>query len=184
MTRLYKKTERFVVNYFSKRGYDRHIKHLKRTVYWVKKLKPNADEALQIAAVAHDMGHARRHRTMHIEIKEKGFVNKSLLKRHQKESSEIIGDFLKEQGADPKLIKRVKNLVIKHEEGGTRDQNLLKDADSISFFENNIKHFFNDVEKFGKPKVRQKIEWMYNRISSRKAKRIAKKWYEKAMREL
>jgi hypothetical protein len=39
------------------------------------------------------------------------------------------------------MIERVMMLVSKHEVGGNDDQNLLKDADAISFLENQIDVF-------------------------------------------
>lgn len=75
-------------------------------------------------------------------------------------------------------------LVSKHEEGGNADQNLLKDADSISFFENNVPIFLNIAKKIGKEKVKQKFDWMYNRITSKKAKQISEKWYKEAIKDL
>ena len=55
----------------------------------------------------------------------------------------------------------------------------------VSFFENNVQFFLpNKVEEFGKEKVKQKFDWMYNRISSEKAKQIVKAWYEKAIKDL
>ena len=69
----------------------------------------------------------------------------------------IIEEFLRKQGANPEIIDRVKMLVSKHEEGGNADQNLLKDADSISFFENNVPIFLNLAKKIGREKVKQSL---------------------------
>jgi len=76
-------------------------------------------------------------------------------------------------------------LISKHEEGGNDDQNLLKDADSISFFENNVPLFLTKhVSEVGKEKVKEKFDWMFNRITSEKAKQIARQWYEEAIKKL
>jgi len=91
---------------------------------------------------------------------------------------------LKKQSADEKLISRVKHLISKHEEGGDEDQNLLKDADSISFFENNVESFLTKKDELGKEKVKEKFDWMFKRITSEKAREIARKWYEKALKDL
>jgi len=80
------------------------------------------------------------------------------------------------------LVNRVKMLVSRHEEGGNDDQNLLKDADSISFFENSIPIFLaQHVNESGKDLVKKKFSWMYDRISSEKAKQIVRGWYENAI---
>jgi len=104
---------------------------------------------------------------------------------HAERGAEIIAEFLKNEGAEEKLIERVKMLVSKHEEGGNQDSNLLKDVDSVSFFENNIPAFLNiNVSKRGKEKVKKKFDWMFNRITSKKAKEIAGPWHEDAIKKL
>jgi len=183
MTGLFSKVKKFVEESFRKCGFKEQIKHLERTVYWVKKLKPNADEAFLIAAFAHDIETAFAWKKLQKNYKPK-FVDKSQLKKHQKEGAEIIGEFLKNQGANPEMVKRVKMLISKHEEGGNEDQTLLRDADSISFFENNVGIFLKIAKKAGKERVKQKFDWMYNRITSKKAKDIAKPWYWKAISDL
>lgn len=184
MTKLFDEVKQFVGESFKRCGYKEHIKHLKRTVYWVKKLKSNTDEALLIAALSHDIGTVYRWKKIQKELHQMKFTDKKLIERHQKECARIIEKFLRKQGADLKIIDRVKMLVSKHEEGGNPDQNLLKDADSISFFENNIPIFLNMAKKIGKEKVKQKFDWMYNRITSEKARKIVKKWYNKAIKDL
>ncbi|MBW2963519.1 HD domain-containing protein [Candidatus Woesearchaeota archaeon] len=183
--KFYNKVEKYVVETFTKAGKSEQIKHFLRTAHWIKELKTNADEALLIAAVAHDIERGFRGDDMFYMKKSKGFTSEEFLRPHQERGAEIISNFLKEQGADEKLIKRVKHLVSKHEEGGDNDQNLLKDADSISFFENNVNTFLNKkVKEVGKEKVKSKFDYMFDRITSDKAKEICRKWYEKALKNL
>ena len=184
MAELFDEVKRFVKESFEKCGYKEHIKHLERTVYWVKKLKPDADEALLIAAFSHDIGTAYRWKKIQKELHQRKFTDKEFIERHQKECARIIEEFLEKQDANSEIIDRVKMLVSKHEEGGNADQNLLKDADSISFFENNIPIVLNMAKEIGKEKVKQKFDWMYNRMTSEKARRIVKKWYDKAIKDL
>ena len=92
---------------------------------------------------------------------------------------------MREAKNSSEIIERVKMLVSRHEEGGNDDQNLLKDADSVSFFETNISLFLTKhVQDVGKEKVREKFDWMYNRITSEKAKQIARPWYKEAIKNL
>lgn len=185
MSKLYDLVEQFVVASFIKVDLKNSITHFKRTAYWVKQLKPNADEALLIAAVAHDIERAFKEQKILKEQEGHGFTNKDFLRHHEEKGSEIIEDFLKKQNARDEIIKRVKMLVSRHETGGNEDQNILKDADSISFFENNISHFLNSkLQEAGKEKVREKFSWMFNRITSDKAKKIAKPWYDQAIKDL
>ena len=52
MSELYNKAEQFVKGSFTKKGKTYQIKHFVRTAYWIKQLKPNADEALLILLTA------------------------------------------------------------------------------------------------------------------------------------
>jgi hypothetical protein len=182
-TELFKQVKEFVNSSFNHKG----INHFEQTVYWVKKLKPDADEALLIAAYAHDIQRAFRGSQIEKAIKKskKGFNDKKLMKLHQEKGAEIMGKFLEKEGADKNLIERVKHLISRHEWGGDDNQNLLKDADSLSFFECNIEHFIKiKAREMGKDKVKAKFDWMYERITSPKAKKIAKPIYQKAIKDL
>ncbi|MBI2631520.1 DUF4202 family protein [Candidatus Pacearchaeota archaeon] len=184
MSELYDKVERFVeVSYSGKFG----MVHFKRTVYWVKQLKPDADEAMLIAAIAHDIERAFREEgsKQMQRIKSSGMKDEDFLKYHQEKGAEIIEEFLIKNNANLKLVERVKTLISKHEVGGSDDENILKDADSISFFENNVDHFLTEyVSKLGKEKIKEKFDWMFNRITSNNAKKIAKPWYNNGINNL
>ncbi len=183
---LYQDVENFVVDSFTKSGDVKGIPHFKRTVYWLKKLKPAADEAMLIAAIAHDIDRAFRAGTIRLIIQfDKGFKDDFFLIDHPKKGAEITGNFLEKQGADEELISRVKMLVSKHEVGGNRDQNLIKDADSISFFENNAEHFATKLTRdISRAKVKEKLDWMFERITFQDAKKLAEPWYKKAINKL
>ena len=150
--------------------------HLQITADCVKELKPKADVALIIAALSHDIdrGFVKRH------IAEDQFNKQPYLKDHQESSANIISEFLRKNDADEELVKRVWHLVSKHEEGGDEDQNILKDADSLSFFRG------RNVESIARnhPEIplKPKIAWLYERITSDKAKELAKPLYEKALK--
>jgi hypothetical protein len=184
---IYKEVEQFVIDSFTKAGDDLGIKHLLRTVHWIRVLRPDADEALLISAVAHDIERCfRDHQNYHhINKSDKGFKSDEHLAHHQKEGARIIEEYLQKIHADKKIIERVNMLVSQHEVGGNDDQNLLKDADSLSFFENNVNHFVNKkVGETSKEKVKEKFDWMFDRITSEKAKQIAQVWYGNAIKKL
>jgi len=104
---------------------------------------------------------------------------------HQEEGAKIISEFLRDNEYDEDGIQRVYKMVNHHEEGGDEESDLIKDADSLSYFETNaMKHAQEMPKKLGERKVRRKIEWMYSRITSDKAKEIAKQSYEAALRLL
>lgn len=181
----------FVYQEFSKANREDHLEHLERTVHWVKELRPEADDALLIAAYSHDIQHAKRwqkedkQETGNEEPKKIDFTDKDKLEKHQAEGAEIIADFLKERGAPEQIVQDVKELIERHEWGGTERQDILKDADSLSFFENNVESFLEKVGKtFREEDVSKKFNWMYERISSDQAREIAKPWYEEALKKM
>lgn len=157
--------------------------HFDRTVYWLKKLRPTADEAFLISAIAHDIERAFREDKSGFDNRG-SFKDEKWLLMHSNKGAEILEKFLKEQGAKEGIIERVKHLVLGHETGGDEEQNLLKDADSLSFVENNAPIFFLRIDKLGYDRVKEKFDWMYNRISSAKAKELAKPFYDKIVLEL
>lgn len=182
---VYNQTKKFVINSFDQAGKPAQIKHLLRTVYWLKKLKPGADEALLVSAVAHDIERAFRQKDMLEKLAETGSANIEFYRLHEERGAEIMTDFIKKQKVDDNFIKRVKELISRHEEGGNGDQNLLKDADSVSFFENNVSVFIDKaIEENKKKRTKRKFDWMFNRITSKKAKQIARPLYEKAVKAL
>ncbi len=75
------------------------VKHLVRTAYWVRYLKPDADEALLLAAVSHDIERASRHDHMlrTLNTSADGFMDKEFLEKHQRIGAKMMADFLSEQ---------------------------------------------------------------------------------------
>lgn len=179
---IYNKVEQFVFDSFDKE-IDRQ--HLIQTVYWLKELCPEADEVLLVAAIAHDIERAYRKKDLLEKKVSVGFANIEFYRLHEERGAEIIANFLKQEKVDNAFIKRVRFLISRHEEGGNDDQNFLKDADSISFFEIYVPLFLEKVIfVIGKEKTKEKFDWMFNRISSEKAKEIVQPIYEKAISDL
>jgi len=186
-TDTYKRVELFIVDKFKAAGDGVGKNHVLRTVHWLRELKPDADEALLIAAVAHDVERALRDHASYDKVTrhEKGFRSEEHLTYHQEEGARIIGEYLGQIGADARTIERVKELVSRHEIGGDEDQNLLKDADSISFFENVVEFFLTKkVNEAGRKKVKDKLDWMYGRITTDRARTLAKQQYAESIKEL
>lgn len=149
---------------------DFELNHAQATLNWTLRLKPDADEALQIAALAHDMERA-------ITGMQETFILKNLIniddlqKQHALRSAKIISNLLKKYEYDEATIKKVYDLVAKHEIGGGEEADILRDANSIAFFDGNADSYFN---MNGPEKTKQKLRWMYQRLSP-KAKLIVKK---------
>jgi hypothetical protein len=180
MSSLYQKTEEFINQ---TTGGNRH---LERTVYWLKQLEPRASEAMMIAALSHDIERFFRDVNYDkISGHDKGYQSEDHLLHHQEGGAKIMNQFLEEQGAEAELIKKVYSLISKHEVGGDDDQNLIKDADSLSFLENNIDLFLEEqIRKTSKEKVKDKFAWTFNRITGEKARKLAQPFYDEAIRKL
>jgi len=176
---LYQEIKHFIATSF---GANKSMAHFERAVYWIKYLSGRDNNlAYKIAAYSHDIERAFRDssKVKSAEESSNGFLDEEMLRIHQNTGAKIIKDKLFELGAESDLINQVYKMIQKHEEGGSSDQNLMMDADSISFFENNAEHFVKKfLPKLGKEKIQDKFDWMYNRIKSNKAKRIAKPMYE------
>ncbi|MBT7902618.1 DUF4202 family protein [Candidatus Woesearchaeota archaeon] len=139
-------------------------KHAQGTKNWILKLRPDADFALQIAALAHDI--------------ERGFYKKSKedvkdynkhKAEHAKRSAQVISDILVKHKFDEIFVKRVAKLILLHEVGGNPESNDLRDSDSISFFEDNLEQYF---EKFGTETTIKKIKYMFGRMNNQHKKHL------------
>ncbi|MDD3006515.1 MAG: DUF4202 family protein [Candidatus Pacebacteria bacterium] len=168
------KVKEFVVE-----SYGKENLHLTRTLYWVKEMEPDASEELLIAACSHDI-----ERALNLESKNKErFNTEEEMEKHQTESGKIIFDFLVKEGYDLEKAKRVQELIAKHEVGGDAEQDMLKDADSLSWLEVSApKHIGKAI--FSREELKKKVAAMHDRISSGKAKDLAVPFYEEALQML
>ena len=145
--------------------------HSKTTCKWLLRIKPDADEAMQIAALAHDIDRAIPERRLKEELWEQNYATyKEFKDDHAANSAQIIGEVLEKFDFDKEAIDRVKYLVANHERGGDEDANAIRDADSLAFFEQTISRF---VEIYGLEKLEAKVRFMYDRMSD-KAKELVK----------
>jgi len=173
---LYDKTVAFVDAAFKN---ERQKKHFQRTVFWLEKFLSKITEAHRIAAYAHDI-----ERGITGE-RDKDYLNPVFLRQHQEEGARIMKEFLQREDADQKTIDTVQHLISKHEEGGDVEQDALMNADSVSYFEANAEMFVRErAKKEGYAKIKGKLDWMFNRITSPQAKEAALENYEKWSAEL
>lgn len=172
---LYDKVVQFVDSAFK----GRQKQHFERTVFWLEKFLPNITDTERIAAYSHDI-----ERGVSGE-KDRDYLNLVFIKMHQEEGARIMGEFLSVQGASERMTQKVKHLISKHEVGGDAEQSALMDADSVSYFETNVEIFVKDkVEEDGYDKVKGKLDWMFNRISTNERKELARNNYEYWSKEL
>lgn len=165
---------------FTKAGDLNGVKHHERVDYWVTQLRPDADEALRTAAISHDI-----ERGINGDWKASS-VDPEKLRKHQDLCAQITGDFLTKEGAGEDFVQRVKHLISSHEYGGDEDQNILCDADRLTYFENVALRHAKTYKDKGKTKeeMKDKLDFEFNKIHSEKAKDIAQPWYNEAVMEL
>ncbi len=140
--------------------------HSKNTLKWLLKLNPDADEALQIAALGHDIERA----IDECKVRREDFEQYDRFKAaHAHNSAKILKEIMLDCGLDETLIEQVYELVRRHEVGGDERSDLLKDADSISYFEVNLSHYY---KRHGWDETQRRCLWGYKRLS-KKVKTLA-----------
>jgi len=135
--------------------------HSRNTRAWLLKLKPDADNALQIAALGHDIERSLEKR----KVRCANFTNFDEFKvAHARNSAEILREIMLECSVQGHIIEDVYRLVCRHEAGGDQRADLIRDADSISFFEVNLPFYF---ERSSYEETKQRCIWGYKRLSAK-----------------
>ncbi len=132
--------------------------HSKNTLEWLVQLEPDADDALQIAALGHDIERAIEHQ----KVKRKDYRNYDDFKEaHSLNSAKILSGLMEECNIDRKFMDDVTFLVRNHETGGSRRADILKNADSVSFFHVNLPYY---LERNGIEETKRRCIWGYRRL--------------------
>lgn len=142
--------------------------HAEDTLDWLLRLDPDADDALQIAALGHDIDRAVEER----KVNREDFRDYDSFKAaHAKNSAIILKEIMDECNVPPYVANEVYRLVCCHETGGDPRSDLLKDADSISYFYTNLPLYYN---RNGRERALERSIWGYLRLSP-KGRRIVQK---------
>ncbi|GAH33435.1 unnamed protein product [marine sediment metagenome] len=132
--------------------------HARNTLEWMIKLEPQADEALKIAALGHDIERAISKR----KIKCENYTNyEEFKKAHSLNSAEVLSKLMETFKVKKELREEIFYLVNHHETGGNKRANLLKNADSLSFLQVNLPYYFirNDLDE-----TKKRCKWGYRRL--------------------
>ena len=154
-------------------------RHADNTLEWLLHLEPDAGDALQLAALAHDIDRAIEE----IKVRREAFDNYDVFKAtHARHSAELLRPILTACGVARDITDEACRLVEVHEVGGEPQANLLKDADSISYFDVNLPLYF---QREGWAETKRRSLWGYRRLSAR-ARRIVEdiNYGEEAMTHL
>jgi hypothetical protein len=137
------------------------LRHAENTLDWLLRLKPDADEAIQIAALGHDLERALEAR----KVKQTDFPDFDDFKAaHARNSAEILRGIMEDCGVPRSMASEVCRLVRRHETGGDPRTDLIKDADSISFFEVNLPLYYM---RHSRKEALRRCVWGYRRLSER-----------------
>ena len=132
--------------------------HSINTLEWILKLKPDADTALQIAAIGHDIERAYDDK----RLSAANFETYDEYKQaHALNSAEILAKLMEECGVEQKVVDDVAHLVAHHETGGDEREELLKNADAISFFHVSLPLYF---DRKGSSNTRRRCVWGYRKL--------------------
>ena len=143
-------------------------RHAENTLKWLLRIDPNADQALQIAALAHDIERAVEAR----KVRRSDYDDYDAFKAaHAHNGAEILREITEECGLPNFITDKVCLLVELHEVGGSPHSDMLKDADSISYFEVNMPVYY---QREGWEETKRRCIWGYRRLSAR-MKKIAKR---------
>ncbi len=139
-------------------------RHADNTLEWLLRLDPDAGDALQLAALAHDIDRAIEE----IKVKRADFDDYDAFKAaHARNGAEILRPILSACGVAGDIVDEACRLVEVHEVGGDPRSDLLKDADSISYFDVNLPLYY---QREGWAESKRRSLWGYRRLSARARK--------------
>ena len=142
--------------------------HADNTLEWLLRLEPDVGEALQLAALAHDLDRA----VEEVKVRRADFDDYDAFKAaHARHGAELLRPILTACGVARDMVDEACRLVEVHEVGGDPDADLLKDADSISYFDVNLPLYY---EREGWAESKRRSLWGYQRLSARARNIVAK----------
>jgi hypothetical protein len=158
-----------------------NAEHLRRARDWLVELEPAADEAARLAALTHDM---ERHFPGGPSVSLEDPAGEALYRdEHSRRSAEIVGAWLRAEGADDELARRVGELVLLHETGGTPEADLVQAADSLSFLEVNpalVESWVRDG-RCSRERGAEQLRWMFDRMRVERARELGRPLLEDAV---
>lgn len=134
-------------------------RHAENTLEWLLRIAPKAGEALQIAALAHDIDRAIKER----KVCRSDYDDYDAFKAaHAVHGADILRAILDECRVAQSTTDKACRLVTLHEVGGDSCSDLLKDADSLSFFQVNLPLYY---QREGYVETKRRCTWGYRRLS-------------------
>ena len=141
--------------------------HAENTLEWLLRLETDAGEALQLAALAHDIDRATPEHVRREEYPDYDAFKAA----HARRGARLLRGILEDYGVKSAIVKEACRLVELHEVGGDPGSDLLKDADSISYFDVNLPLYY---QREGWDETKRRSHWGYRRLTPR-AQEIVKR---------
>jgi hypothetical protein len=142
----------------SQSPFPEDVFHSINTLEWVLRLAPDADSALQIAALGHDIERGFPDRCIHAS----NFKTYDEYKQaHALNCAQILSEVLEDCGVEQAFIDDVARLTANHETGGDPRQEALKNADILSFFHVSLP-LFND--RRGPEITKRRCVWGFKKL--------------------
>ena len=148
-------------------------KHSELVLKRLIELAPNADEAMKIAALSHDIDRAITGITEK-DLKDYSKINE-FKKEHSIRSARFIEELMQKHGYEENIIAKVKHLVENHEVGGDEESDVLMNADSLAYFDYNVPEY---LKRNGEEQTIKKIRFMYYRLSPKAQTQVIKIKYK------
>ena len=147
-------------------------RHAENTLEWLLRLDDKSDQSLQIAALAHDIDRAVEAR----KVRRSDYDNYDTFKAaHARNGANILRAILDECGLADSIAEEACRLVTFHEVGGDPRSDLLKDADSISYFDIKMPLYY---QREGWQATKRRCIWGYRRLSARMKEIVENMTYE------
>ncbi len=159
--------------------YPYNSRHLLRSLAWLDELAPGSRAAVRLAALTHDMERAFPGPDA---VPRAGLADEAYYRAHSERSSRIVGQWLRAQSADERLVCDVEALILLHETGGSPEADLVQAADSLSFLETNVDLFLDMIRSGARTAedVEAKFTYTYDRIQVPRARELARPLAERA----
>ncbi len=145
---------------------EEDLSHAENTLDWLLVLNPTASEILMLAAYGHDLERGLPNRV----YREEFATSQEYKKVHSENSAKALRDIALSAGYNSEDAERLAQIVMNAEfKNDDPDVQLVCDADSISFFDNNLAFY---KLRYTPERTANKMSFMYKRASARAQKII------------
>lgn len=169
MKKDWKKLRKIIKKFIKDSRRPDYITHAESTERWLLELDPKANEEQKLAAFAHDFERCFFTRIEDVDYGDAKEPYLQYKKRHAQRCADMVSCLMMGLEFPMESIKEVNHIILHHKEGGDYKTDLMRDADSLSYMENNLPGYY---EKNGEDRTIEKVKFMYSRASNSTQKMI------------